>query len=335
MRVDDDILTATAPDDSTVLAAMRSAIRAPSVHNTQPWRWRFDGTRLDLYADADRLLATTDPMGRQLVISCGSVLDHARTAFADRGWHTETVRLPNPQRPERLATIGFCPWHEPGADIRLRARAIERRRTDRLPLHEPAGWTAVPNSLRELCAPHHVEVDVLTESARSQLATESRRLGRLRNLDLLYEAELDWWVGHSGKRDGVPRSALTSKEELARVGVGRAFPAVPHSPRRPDLVDRSQLVVLSTTTSSVAQWLQTGEALSAVLLHCTAKGLATGAMTHMTELPAGRELLANLTSCPGTPQITIRIGTAPQDDEPVPPTPRRPLTDILTLPAKR
>ncbi|MEU2092025.1 hypothetical protein [Nocardia beijingensis] len=80
-----DAPAVSVPDRPSILAALRLAARAPSVHNTQPWRWVFDGRCLHLYTDADRLLPSTDPHGRQLVISCGAVLHHARTAFTDKG----------------------------------------------------------------------------------------------------------------------------------------------------------------------------------------------------------------------------------------------------------
>jgi hypothetical protein len=32
------------------------ALRAPSVHNTQPWRWRLGGDVIDLFADVGRQL---------------------------------------------------------------------------------------------------------------------------------------------------------------------------------------------------------------------------------------------------------------------------------------
>ncbi|MEU2035877.1 hypothetical protein [Nocardia amamiensis] len=101
--------------------------------------------------------------------------------------------------------------------------------------------------------------------------------------------------------------------------------------RRDHLEDQARLVVLSTDGDSVMQWLRTGEALSAVLLECTAAGLATCALTHITELPTGRKLLTNLIPRRGTPQVVIRIGTAPEGSELIPPTPRRPLTDIFTV----
>ncbi|WP_280358480.1 Acg family FMN-binding oxidoreductase [Nocardia otitidiscaviarum] len=331
MRVDADVLVPTVPDHETIVAALELATRAPSVHNTQPWLWRFDGDRLVLTADADRLLPTTDPLGRQLVISCGAALDHARTAFAEFGWHTDIARVPDPRRADRLAVLEFRPWPDPPAALRRRAHAISRRHTDRLPLREPEGWDDVLGGLRALAAARRVGIDVLDDSVRPRLAAASRRLGELRHRDVLYETELNWWTGHYGTRDGVPRAALASEAEFARVGVGRQFPAAPRSARRAGLVDRSRLLVLSTKGTTVRQWLRVGETLSTMLLHCTAAGLATCALTDVTELPAGRELLADLISHHGTPQIVIRVGTAPADAEAIAVTPRRPLSEVLTL----
>ena len=60
---------------TTALAeAARTAGYAPSIHNTQPWRWRVGPTSLQLWAERDRQLAITDPAGRMLTVSCGAAL---------------------------------------------------------------------------------------------------------------------------------------------------------------------------------------------------------------------------------------------------------------------
>ncbi|WP_062987832.1 Acg family FMN-binding oxidoreductase [Nocardia anaemiae] len=319
------------PDHSTVVAAMRSACRAPSLHNTQPWRWVFDGTRLHLYRDNDRLLTSADPLGRQLVISCGAMLHHVRTVFAAKGWHTDTTRLPDTGRPDYLAVIEFRPWPEPPTGVLARARAIERRRTDRLPLLAPTGMAQLLHAGRMLVTPHDLDLDLLHESARSKFAVASDHATALRRHDIEYQSELHWWAGHSGDPEGVPREALVSDAEFARVDVGRAFPAAPHSSRRGDLEDQARLLVLSSPRESVSAWLHTGEALSALLLECTTAGLASCSMTHITEMPSARMVIAGMLPHPGTPQVVIRVGTAPDDEPETPPTPRRPLADILTI----
>ncbi|WP_327098133.1 hypothetical protein OIE68_04520 [Nocardia vinacea] len=321
---------ASAPDRRTVRMALKLASRAPSVHNTQPWCWMFDGARLQLRSDTDRLLQSADPLGRQLVISCGAVLDHARLAFLSMGWFAQVTRFPEPDLPDLLATLEFRPW--PGAlnTAAGRVRAIHRRRTDRLPMLAPDGWHDVLGAVRELARPHHVAVDEIADSSRPRLAAATEHATALRRYDMDYQNELHWWAGHSEVLEGIPVAALVSDAEAARVDVGRTFPSSPYSARRDDLEDKARLVVLSTLGDTPAQWLHTGEALSEVLLECTARGLATCALTHITELAASRSVITDLIPHRDFPQVIVRIGIAPEDTASAP-TPRRPLDEVLEV----
>ncbi|MFI5717120.1 Acg family FMN-binding oxidoreductase [Nocardia sp. NPDC051750] len=325
----DAIGTARVPDHPTVQAALSLARRAPSVHNTQPWRLVFDGHRLQLYADTYRRLSSADPQGRQLIISCGALLDHIRTAFAAAGWWTEVIRLPDTAR-DHLAEIEFAPARDVSDTTRARAAAIDRRYTDRLPMLPPRDWEQVEPVLRTVAAAHEVSVDVLEGSARLRLAAASARSAALREYDPQYLNELHWWAGNDSPADGVPLSALVSAAELAQVGVGRAFPTAPPSLRRGELTDASQLLVIGSAADGPLQWLRSGEALSAVLLECTAAGLTTCPLTHITEIPVSRRAIANLVPGPAEPQVVVRVGTAPATAA-QPPTPRRPVGDFLDL----
>jgi hypothetical protein len=71
--------------------AAKDALRAPSVLNTQPWTWRLEDEVLELHADRDRQLEVVDREGRQLVLSCGVALHHARLSVI--GGHEAVVRL--------------------------------------------------------------------------------------------------------------------------------------------------------------------------------------------------------------------------------------------------
>ncbi|WP_431965821.1 Acg family FMN-binding oxidoreductase [Nocardia sp. bgisy134] len=329
---DSTVLPASSvPDTPTLLAALQLAARAPSVHNTQPWRWEFDGTRLDLFRDDDRLLTSADPDGRQLVISCGAMLHHLRTALAARGWHTDTQRVPVPTRPDLLAAITFRAWPDPPAGVLTRAQAIEHRRTDRLPLTPPPGLGELVHTARMLASPHDVELDVLDDSARPLLAAASEHADANRRYDMDYQTELHWWAGHSDVKEGVPGTALASDAEAAHVPIARKFPSAAHSERRGDLDDQAALLVLSSPGHTVSDWLHVGEALSAVLLECTSMGLATCALTHITELPAARESIHGVLTGAGIPQVVLRVGAASVDTTAPSPTPRRPVSEILTL----
>src|SRR5262249_2185276 len=121
------------PDPRTVRSALELAGRAPSLNNSQPWRWRLAPSSLHLYADFGRQLTARDPSGRELVISCGALLHHVRVAFGSLGWRVRANRLPNPAEPDHLAALEFS--RPPEVDehaVRL-ANAASTRHSDRRP----------------------------------------------------------------------------------------------------------------------------------------------------------------------------------------------------------
>ena len=59
------------------LAAEFAAL-APSVHNTQPWRFVAGPHTLEVHTDPQRNLGYLDPDGRQMHISCGLAAEFAR-----------------------------------------------------------------------------------------------------------------------------------------------------------------------------------------------------------------------------------------------------------------
>jgi hypothetical protein len=66
--------------------AVQLACRAPSLHNSQPWHWVAEDGTVQLYLDKERILYSTDHLGREALIGCGAALDHFRVAMAAAGW---------------------------------------------------------------------------------------------------------------------------------------------------------------------------------------------------------------------------------------------------------
>ncbi len=308
----------------------RAATRAPSVHNTQPWRWVVDGARVDLFSDPDRLLPSMDPQGRQQLISCGVVLHHVITASAGHGWAADTELFPEPGDPDHLATLMLRPAAGPAPDETERTRAMDRRYTDRLPMLPISDPRPLIAALRAEVLPFEQEFEMLDPGVRPRLASLSDRHAATRLDDPFYQQELAWWTGRSEGPDGVPEEVLASTSEYGRTDVGRAFPRALRSDRRRGLADQAVLALISSYGDSPRQWLLAGEALSVVLLDCAVAGLVTCALTHLTELEPERRMLAMLQSQPESfPQVLIRIGTAPGDEQPPTPTPRRPLAEVV------
>ena len=318
------------------------ACRAPSVHNTQPWRLVAENGELRLFLDPHRVPHATDLSGRESVISCGALLHHLGVAATAAGWKANVARFPNPNELDHLATIDFRRQEFVSEADRARAGAILRRRTDRLPFTAPAGWSFLEPVLRSAIDDDKAILSVLPATVRPQLAEASRLTESLRRYDNSYQAELQWWTAPFEVFDGVPYSALASASEREKVEIGRVFPAgaqpdhrtkSDHDATDHDAIDHddSVIAVLSTDGDGRREALGCGEVLSDVLMEATIAGLATCTLSHMTELEASRAIIRGLTGSPDEPQLLIRIGEVPALEDLPPPTPRRPLADVLTV----
>ena len=318
---------------ATVMAdAVALACRAPSVHNSQPWRWVADGTELRLFLDEDRVPHATDHTGREAAISCGAALDHLRVAAAAAGWHAIVARFPNPNELDHLATVTFQPAQFITNAERARAEAIRSRRTDRLPFAAPTAWSAFEPVVRSTVDDAKAALHVLSDDARPQLAEASKLTEALRRYDSTYHAELSWWTGVTETADGIPYSALVSASERERVDIARTFPGPEDSDRRPAIHrDQSVILVLATYDDTRQDALGCGEVLSDVLLEATMAGMATCTLSHLTELDASRSVVRELIGGAGEPQLLIRVGEAPEPDARQPATPRRPLAEVLEI----
>lgn len=325
-------MTKTAVATEVLARAVEVACRAPSLHNSQPWRWVVTGTAVDLFADPQRVLRSTDSSGREALISCGAVLDHFRTAMAAAGWNTNVDEFPNPNRREHLASVDFAPLDYVTAAWRDRADAILRRHTDRLPFDAPANWESFEVVLRSSFDSDLAAIDVLADDARPQLAEASALTATLRRYDDDYHHELQWWTAPFRQSEGIPPSELVSRSEADRVGVDRGFPISGYGDRRAATGhDQAKILVLSTPDDTRADAFHSGQVLSEVLLECTMAGLATCPLTHITELAASRNVIAGLIGRKVMPQVLIRVGVAPDVDHLPPRTPRRPLSEVLEI----
>ena len=60
-------MTQAKPSFAVIQDAVRLACRAPSLHNSQPWRWVAETSTLHLFADFTRVMNAADPEGREAV----------------------------------------------------------------------------------------------------------------------------------------------------------------------------------------------------------------------------------------------------------------------------
>src|SRR5919106_437102 len=83
-----------------------AAILAPSMHNTQPWRFRFSGTGIEVHRDPRYELPAEDPERRMSLTSIGAVVFNLRAAAAHLGYQT-TVTLHDTTYHTLAAEVGL------------------------------------------------------------------------------------------------------------------------------------------------------------------------------------------------------------------------------------
>lgn len=317
------------PDSSVIQLAVDLACRAPSLHNSQPWRWIYTDGKLQLFGDHSRLLRAADPTGRQLHISCGAALDHLRVGLLGLRWNAEIHYEQRAVSPSLLATITFRHDGHPRSHDFDMLTAIRRRRTDRRSFGVFEEIDDVVDSVAHDAAGWEVRVVVLNEAQRTGLTAATEATAAARRYDSEYQAELHWWAGHSLKSGGIPATALVSG--AGGVPLGRKFPFRPDSPVEVGgPIDESSVVALGTPADARIDWLRAGQALSRVLLESTVRGAATCPLSHMTEVTVSRSVIGKLVPEIGVPQMLVRIGRAPEGTRPAE-TPRRSVADVLTL----
>ena len=311
--------------------AVSLACRAPSLHNSQPWRWVAADGALQLFLDPTRVM-NYDRSHREALIGCGAALHHLKVAMAAGGWQTHVDRFPDPDDPNHLASLTFTPMDHVTEDHRRRADAILLRRSDRLPFSGPVNWESFEPVLRNEIDEDAVRLDALPDELRPQLAEASQLSEALRLYDSAYNAEVGWWTGPFRSSDGIPYSSLVSAAESDRVDVGRLFPVTRHGERRPEIPeDHAKILLLSTDKDEPTDALACGEALSTVLLECTMVGFATCTLTHITEVRTTREIVTTLMGYDSVPQVLIRVGLAPTIENVPPVSPRRPVDDVFRV----
>lgn len=316
-------------------AAARDALRAPSVLNTQPWRWRLTGDSLELYADRDRQVEVADPLGRLLLLSCGIAAHHALVSVRAAGYQPVLRWLGGDLDSEPLARITLGPPEPADLPDEALRDAIYRRRTDRRPFGDnPVPGEAI-DAMRVAAeaagaALHRVRLDQMP-----MLAVAVAQAGATEMAELDYRMELMRWTNRpEWSGDGVP-AAATVQRAPRRVAMRDLAWSPQDGIPVPAGGDRgAAYLVLFGDGDAAADWFRAGQAASAVMLTATALDLAVAPISDVIEVEHPRELVRGLLSGTGHPYLIIRCGWSTSPDD-LPAVPRRdPYEVVAGLPEK-
>ncbi|MEP7021328.1 MAG: hypothetical protein ABI808_11795 [Pseudonocardiales bacterium] len=327
-------MTRVAQSQQTVAlrrAAVR-ATRAPSVHNTQPWRFVLSAGSLEIHADRSRWLRVLDPRGRQLTLSCGCALFNARASLAASGFGADVERFPDPARPDVMARI-LVSDHIANDERSLADldAVIDERHTNRRRFFDDVVPEDVIEALVDAANQEGAEAfPIKRQEHRLAAARLSQLADQIENSDPAYRAELRAWTTDDPRRpDGVPASAVPHVDagsgddlpirDFDTHGMGW-LPTETHSSLN------QCLLLLGALDESPMAWLRTGEALERVLLEIARRGYAASPLTQVVEVARTNEALRLDLRLVMHPHVLLRVGRAPAAAA----TRRQRLVDVLT-----
>ena len=323
--------------DQVAAYVVTAAVWAPSVHNTQPWWFGVRGAEIIVHADQQRQLTVADPVGRELLLSCGAALFTAKLALRSLGFIAETRLLPDPGDPSVVARLRWRRRSPPTMYEMGLYEQITRRRSHRGgfgPLPLPAGLLgALRRDAWQDGAALRIAAD---EGSRAAVAAAVQMAELAARRDAAYVRELAAWAPPPGsaRRDGVsvlsyparpqPTSPQFPSRDFAH-GHSWGLPAMSTAASGPGFA--GLVCLLTTPGDSPADWVHAGMALQRILLTASMHGVAAALYSAPVEVVWVREVLRAQLGDGCYPQLVLRLGTAAQSAV----SARRPPESVLVV----
>jgi nitroreductase len=294
--------------------AVSSAIKAPSVHNTQPWRFRISEGAVDLYADRSRLLTALDPTGRQLETSCGVALLFLRVSLRAAGFTADVTLLPDDDA-DHLARVVVASTSDASPSDQALCAAIPSRHVQREAFEARPLAPALLSRFRRAAEAEGAWLAVVhRHDDRIELITLLSRADREETRDPAYLEEIQAWLRTEPAADGVPVQAVPAHVERHSDVTMRDFnpghvdePTA--APARDAPVDEHPaLVVLGTDSDDARDHLIAGMALGRLLLEANVHGVAASILGQVMDLPGPRAAVRTALNLVGEPQTVLRLG---------------------------
>ncbi|MCU7726958.1 nitroreductase [Actinoplanes sp. KI2] len=296
--------------------AAAAGVRAPSLHNSQPWLFRLHDAAIEVLADPSRVLPVVDHDGWATRIACGAATYNARLALAAAGHPASVALHPAPGVLARLTPADPRPPTYAEQELH---DAIPRRHSHRGPFWPDP--VPAPVRVRLIAAARDEDgwLDLLVgTTAVNGFAEIAQSADRVLRRDTTYQAAL------ASLRGEVPVSAGAPLAEPYDLLPQRLFNDRPRANGR-DYEPEPLIGILGSPGNLPMDHTVAGQALQKVLLTAVASGLDTSMISQPIEVPAARDQLRRSLGRTGFPQIAVRLGYG----TPGRPTPRRELTEVV------
>lgn len=295
---------------------------APSVLNTQPWRFRVCGNTIEVYLEFQEELGEIDPKGRLQVASCGTLIAHLERAVLKRGWTPKLTFFPRFEEPDLLAFIEAVrpvkqnyPDHYTGDSTDLLQSGQPRNSTV---------GTDVLNSVRakfmELASQKEIGLVMHDDSTDHNIHTCLKNKCGEKLKSEIFRKTLNLFL-----RTDVSDSSVPFEDEVLLSD--RFFDSSPSGSIGDMVSAKNVFMILTTGTDNRYDWIRVGQVLGDIIMELrTWKNIGLMALPIISN-DCCRGWLKNRLKLTGYPQFVLKM----QPDKPREHIRKRPLSELLKI----
>lgn len=313
---------------------LESAIKAPSGHNTQPWKFRVDGHKIEILPDYSRQLPVVDPDDHALFISLGCALENLVIAAAHYGFEAKIRFHLADEGAEKLAVE--LAKSELSDNNRLYENIVVRQSTrnkfDGIMI-PPQDWDKIKQSAEQ----EDVKIKVFDDMEGVKSIIPFVKEAAIQQFEnKAFVDELIHWIRFNNQKAAISGDGLSSKvsgnpsvpDWLGKVFMGLTLSPQKEADKYEDLIlGSSGLMLFIADRDDKKAWINVGRSFERAVLQATSLGINHAHMNMpCEELPVRRKLSEYLKLDKGNqPMLLIRLGYS----EKMPYSYRRPLEEVL------
>lgn len=296
------------------LFMIEQAVKAPSGHNTQPWKFRLFSDHIDILPDFSRALPVVDPNHRELFVSLGCAAENLCIAAAHKGWlgkvstSTDGIIHVGLSRQEDIEAPHF--------------EQIARRQTNRRCYNGSMISDNALVLLKKTPAEPGIGIHLFRKGTQAfdDIAALVYEGNKRQMGNPAFKAELRQWMRYNRKHqdetaDGLSYAvfgAPSLPRFMAEFIISHSLDAAKQNKTdRRNIASASHFALFTTHDNRREHWVALGRTLQRFLLAATAAGIAHAYANQPNETPELAERMAQTLGITGEyPTILIRLGYA-------------------------
>lgn len=306
------------------------AVKAPSGHNTQPWRFRQKESTVEIHPDFNRRLPVVDPHDRELFVSLGCAAENLCLAAQTKGYKS-AVSVGD------KGVIAVSLAEEAGVKPSPLFNQIDVRQTNRSVYNGEEIALDVLKKLQSIRSEKGISVHYYARQTKQFNDIEQYVLqgNTYQMQNEAFKAELKSWMRFNKKHQdqtldglsyavfGAPNVPRWMAEPIMSMAINAK---TQNKADREKIASASHLVLFTTRENSRREWVDLGRTLQRFLLTATELGIAHAYLNQPNEQPEIAAEMAKTLDLDGEcPTVLLRVGYGEQQAY----SKRRPIGDII------